>query len=726
MVKRTSIWIAVLCASVATASRATEKRPVRLEDIMELKTVADPAVSPDGGDVVFTVTAWGPENGHEAGNEPGKMISVSHLFRIRTEGSEARQLTFGKEGETAPAWSPDGRWISFLAARPEISARKDDEGRRDEDKPRAQIWLLPAGGGEAFGVTDAGDGIDAYAWSPDSRTIAFTAKDALTDDERGRRKREDDAAVFEGDSRMVHLWTVDVATHRSRQRTRGTAFTVRGAPSWSPDGRELAFAAAPTLWLRDEREDLYLLSLGDSDSDSDDVEKITSNRGPDQSPAFSPDGKSIAYLSTPNGNEPLPDGTETADLRNARLSLYDVSSRTIRDLGSASFDRIPGDPVWSRDGRRLFFVAGDRAFYEVYAYDLTSGSYSRLTERSVVRPGSIRVRAGGPFGGGEAGSLPVVAFVQESSEWPAEVFVAGQNFERARRLTTTNPQVSSFDLGATEVITWKSTDGVDVEGVLLEPVGYQPGRRYPLLVVPHGGPTGAYVDGFLVRYGDGGQHWAGEGWAVLYPNPRGSTNYGEGFMRGNLADWGGGDYRDIMSGVDAVIAKGIADPDRLAIQGWSYGGYMTCWTITQTKRFKAAMIGAGLTDLVSMYGTNDVPNYLGTFFNGTLSAETEQLYRERSGLTHVDQVATPTLILHGGSDERVPIGQPMEFYRALKDRGVATELVFYPREGHGFREYYHRLDRMKRQYDWITRYTLSGDGSADTERGRPRPAGERH
>jgi dipeptidyl aminopeptidase/acylaminoacyl peptidase len=158
--------------------------------------------------------------------------------------------------------------------------------------------------------------------------------------------------------------------------------------------------------------------------------------------------------------------------------------------------------------------------------------------------------------------------------------------------------------------------------------------------------------------------------------------------------------------VDALIARGIADPDRLAILGWSYGGYMTCWTITQTTRFKAAMIGAGLTDLVSMYGTNDLPNYLGTFFNGTLSPETEQLYRERSGLTHVDRVMTPTLILHGGSDDRVPVGQPMEFYRALKDRGVPAELVFYPREGHGFQEYYHRLDRMKRQYDWITEHTL--------------------
>jgi dipeptidyl aminopeptidase/acylaminoacyl peptidase len=289
---------------------------------------------------------------------------------------------------------------------------------------------------------------------------------------------------------------------------------------------------------------------------------------------------------------------------------------------------------------------------------------------------------------------------------PADVYVAGVDLGDVKKLTTIHPEVEEFALGATEIMTWPSTDGFEVEGILLKPVGYVEGKRYPLMVVAHGGPTGAHHDSFRVSYGDGGQLWAGHGWAVLYPNPRGSTNYGEAFMRANLLDWGGGDYRDIIAGVDALIERGIADPDELAFQGWSYGGYMTCWTVSQTTRFKAAMIGAGLTNLVSMYGTNDVPNYLGAFFNGTLSPETEHLYRERSGLTYADNVTTPTLILHGGNDERVPIGQPMEFYRALKDRGVPTELVFYPREGHGLREYYHRLDRMKRQYEWMVEHTL--------------------
>ncbi len=567
------------------------------------------------------------------------------------------------------------------------------------EEPKRQIWLLRASGGEAFRLTDAKEGIDSYEWSPDGSRISFVAKDPVSEEEERQRKRRDDPKVYEGDFRMSHLWTIDVETREAVQRTRGAAFTVKGRPSFSPDGSRIAFTASPTSWLRDDRDDVYLLTL-----EGDGIEKITSNLGPDQSPAFSPDGRSIAFLTAPNDSQPLPDGTQISDLRNARLALYDVETRAIRDLGDAAFDRIAGDPQWAPGGDRLLFTVGDGAYNEVYAYELATRRYLKLTKGALAILGNTS----------RDGS--VVALVLESSERPADVHVSGPGFESPRRLTSMNPQAEGLALGASEVVRWKSTEGYEVEGVLLKPVGYEPGKRYPMLVVPHGGPTGAHVNQFRVRYGDGGQHWAGQGWAVLYPNPRGSTNYGEEFMRGNLADWGGGDYRDILTGVDEMVAAGIADPEKLAIQGWSYGGYMTCWTVSQTTRFKAAMIGAGLTNLVSMYGTNDVPNYLGTFFNGTLSPETEHLYRERSGLTYASRVVTPTLILHGAADERVPIGQPMEFFRALKDRGVPTELVFYPREGHGFTEYYHRLDRMKRQYEWIVRHTLgaAATGTAPT------------
>ena len=293
------------------------------------------------------------------------------------------------------------------------------------------------------------------------------------------------------------------------------------------------------------------------------------------------------------------------------------------------------------------------------------------------------------------------------------MYVDDATFSSPRKLTDVNPQLRDVALGETEVVSWKSSDGTPVEGILLKPVGYQAGMKYPLLVEAHGGPTGASNAGFKANWGSPGQVWAGQGWAVLYPNPRGSTGYGEKFTRANIMDWGGGDYRDIMSGVDDMVKRGIADSTKLAFEGWSYGGYMTAWVVSQTSRFKAARMGAGLSDLQSMYGTTDIPGYIGTFFSGVPTAKTLDFYRARSAITFVDQVTTPLLILHGGSDERVPTGQAMEYFRALKDRGKTVQLVFYPREGHGFSEYYHQLDKMGREMDWIAKYTLGTQPKAN-------------
>ena len=666
--------------SVASFGLAQDKRPVEFEDILSMKSVGSPQISPDASSVLYTVSAW------EEGDKEGTKTFVSHLWRVATDAGEATQLTFGEKGESGPRWSPDGKWMSFLAARG--SGKTKAKTKIKDDEPKWQVWLMRTAGGEAMPLTEAKEGVLDYVWSPDSSKIAFTVKEALSEDDEEKKDRRDDPLVYEDDARFNRLWVIDVSSKEAAIQTEAADFTVKGRPSWSPDGTRIAFTGAPTLWLRDSRDGIYVQSVGGA------AQKITENPGADRSPAWSPDGKAIAFLSIPNDSEPLPDGTLIQPLINAHLTIYDVQKGSLRDV-STGFDRIPSNPRWTPDSRRILFTAGDSVYREVFAYDVASERYDKLTHKRILGLGSVSAD----------GSR--VAFTLESAEAPADVYVSGLDFSAPAKLSDVHPETRELELGKTEVIRWKSTEGFEVEGVLVKPVGYVQGERYPLMTVAHGGPTGAHHDYYRVRYGDGGQHWAGQGWAVLYPNPRGSTNYGETFMRGNLADWGGGDYRDIMAGVDAVIEMGIADPDKLAFQGWSYGGYMTCWTVSQTTRFKAAMIGAGLTNLVSMYGTNDVPSYLGAFFNGTLSPETEQLYRDRSGLTFADNVTTPTLILHGGNDQRVPIGQPMEFYRALKDRGVAVELVFYPREGHGLREYYHRLDRLKRQFEWVTRHALA-------------------
>ncbi len=507
---------------------AAEKRPVALEDILSIRAVSEPAVSPDGSAVLFTLASWVKDP--ESSESPGKVEWVSHVYRVAVRGGGPAQLTFGEKGESAGAWSPDGAWVSFLAAR---------ETGESSEEPKRQIWIMRASGGEAFRLTDVKESVADYEWSPDSSSIAFTTRDAVSPEEEQKHKRRDDPVVYEGDFRMSHLWTVELESRQTVQRTVGTGFTVKGRPSYSPDGSQIAFTAAPTPWLRDGRDDVYLLTLADGR-----VEKITRNLGQDEAPAFSPDGKSIAFVTTPNDAEPLPDGTQIPDLRNARLALYDLSSKNVKDLSDASFDRIPGEPQWTPEGDRLLFSVGDRAYLEVYAYEVASHRYLKLTEGVFATLGNLS----------RNGS--VAAFTSESPSSPAEVYVSGPDFKEPQVLTAMNPEAEALELGATEVVTWKSTEGYEVEGVLVKPVGYEPGKRYPLMVVVHGGPTGAHFNYFRVRYGDGGQHWAGQGWAVLYPNPRGSTNYGEAFMRGNLADWGGGDYRDIMAGVDSMVARG--------------------------------------------------------------------------------------------------------------------------------------------------------------------------
>ncbi|MEZ5291292.1 MAG: S9 family peptidase [Vicinamibacterales bacterium] len=655
----------VAALALPSASLAQE-RPVTFDDVLALRAVSAPAISPAGDAVLFVVREWQDGKG-------GKKESRSHVWKAPADASvPARQITFG-ERETQPSWSPDGRYMSFVAARGHAS-----------EPGTSQIWVMRSDGGEAWALTSAAADVEQYAWAPDSRHVAFTVADAETADEKAAVERRDDERQFERPSRPVHLWIVDLDTKGAARVTSGTDVTIQGALSWSPDSTRVAFAAGPSALLRDGRRDVYI-----ADTATSALEKVSANFGPDSNPRFSPDGRSLAYLSEPVTAPAIGDGTPPGTVGQSRIMIYDLASKQTRDAtGQLTVD--PGSLHWTPDSTRLVFTAGTRAYNEAWMLDVASGDASQLTKGKTLQIGTFS----------RDGSR--VALTMDSPTAPADVYVADARFVSPRRVSDVNPEARQFQLGETEVVTWKSTDGVAVEGVLLKPVGYDPAKRYPLLVVVHGGPAGAYVDNYRVGGLEGGQVWAGEGWAVFYPNPRGSTNYGEKFLRANVADWGGGDFRDIDTGVDALVARGIADKDRLALIGWSYGGYMTAWSITQTTRYKAAMVGAGLTNLWSMYGTNDIPNVLVGYFGGIAGKETLPLYVNRSAMSHIDRVTTPTLILHGGNDQRVPTGQSLELYRGLKDRGKETELVFYPREGHGISEYFHQQDRLTRIHDWVT------------------------
>ena len=683
-----TILFGSLISSAANAQAA--KRPMTFADIMDVKGIGGVALSPDASVVAYAITGWEHPNAKPS-TDPTKPDTArgdrhetrSHIWLVPAAGGASRQLTFSDRGESQPAWSPDGKTLAFLSSR----------GTGEDVK--TQVWLLPMSGGEAHQLTDSRESITGFAWSKDGSRIAFLAVDTMPKTDDAKRRRRDDPLVFEGNQRLSHVWVIDVATKKADEIVHGN-FTVKGAPTWSPDGRQLAYQASPSTLLRETRTDAYVVTIADKRN-----EKISGTSDVASTPAFSPDGRAIAFTILPQEHKPRADSISDVEIGNNHLLLYDVAARTTKDTYDAKSDVSAGTPQWTPDGARILYWTGERAYNALYSYDVATGKLSRVADKLLGRGLSFS-RDG-----------KTVAFAMDRSDSPADVYVSDPTLASPRKLTDVNPQIRDLAIGETEVVTWKSKDGTSVEGILVKPVGYQAGRRYPLLVEAHGGPTGASSAGFKASWGSPGQVWAGQGWAVLYPNPRGSTGYGEKFTRANIMDWGGGDYRDIMSGVDEMVRRGLADSTKLAFEGWSYGGYMTAWVVSQTSRFKAARMGAGLSDLQSMYGTTDIPGYIGTFFSGVPTAKTLDFYRARSAITFVDNVTTPLLILHGGSDERVPIGQSMEYYRGLKDRGKTVQLVFYPREGHGLGEYYHQLDKMQREYEWISRYTLGTSPKAN-------------
>ena len=681
---RYSHFALLAACTLSAATLPAQNRGLSDADLLRIQAVGGVAIAPAGDRVLYTVSGWEHPNAKADTVLGDKHDRRSHVWVVPFSGGAARQLTFGERGESQPAWSPDGRTIAF------ISARGNGTG---DDAPKPQLWLLPADGGEARQLTTLRDGVVSFTWSPDASRIAILTPDTLSREQEARTRRRDDAKVYEADFRLNHLWVVAVATGATTKLTSG-GFTVRGM-SWAPDGTQIAFDASPTPMIRDDRQDAYLVDVA-----SQRLDRITTNGNVESTPQFAPDGKSLAFTSHPSEFTPHKDGISARTLRNDALVTYDLATKTLTSHSQPAFDVSVGQPRWSADGSSIWFSASDRVYNTLFSYTIATKRYTTITKDLMVQ-GVSASRDGSKM-----------AYVMDSPNWPSEVYVQDASLPQPKRITTTNAWLSERALGETRVISWKSKDGRTVEGILLLPVGYREGTRVPTLVSAHGGPTGAWTNGFKGNTGGPGQTWAARGWAVLYPNPRGSTGYGEWWMRANTGDWGGGDYRDIMTGTDEVVRLGVADPEKLAFEGWSYGGYMTSWVVSQTSRFKSAMMGAGLPSLLSMAGTTDIPGYINTFFgdpqyDGSIINPSIRKYLERSAISYSDRITTPLLILHGGNDERVPIGQPMEFYRALKDRGKEVELVFYPREGHGLSEYYHQVDRMKREYEWISQHTLA-------------------
>ncbi|MFL5580862.1 MAG: S9 family peptidase [Gemmatimonadaceae bacterium] len=652
---RTLIALASLALAAPLVAQApAPKRPMTPDDVMALKGVSDAQISPDGRWVAYVVSAADfKENAYDA-----------NVWLVGAGGGDPVQLTRNVKNDNAPRWSPDGRRLAFLSNR---------------EENRGQIWLINPFGGEPERLTESKSGVQGYEWSPDGSRIAYVAAQEPTPDEEKKTKERDDPQRFDVDFRMGRLWVIDVATKKATEIVKGD-FSVAD-PQWSPDGRTLAYVTYPTPKPDDgTRGDVWVVG-----ADGQGARKLYENPSTDAAPRWSPDGRSIAVVTR------LRDSS--AVVGQAYLAIAPAAGGAPRPL-TEGFLYQPSAAEWSADGRTIYFTAPTRTTTQLYAVPAAGGTPRAVSAVRGVMSAPTFSRAG------------QVAFTLSDPQHPNDVHVArlAGPFAPAK-LTDHNPQVRALALGTAETIRWKGKDGMEIEGVVYYPPGYDRSRRYPLIANIHGGPSGVWNEAFPGSSGNAAHVWAGNGWVVFLPNVRGSSAYGEKFLAANVRDWGRGDFQDIQTGIDSLVARGVADPARLGQTGWSYGGYMTAWTLTQTDRFKAVMVGAGLTNMYSMYSTNDLQRTLDSYF-GAEPWDDFDAYWNASAMKYIKQAKTPTLILHGANDQRVPVGQAQELFQGLKRNGVPVELVFYPREGHGFQEPRHQLDRMRREMAWFDRWVL--------------------
>jgi len=620
---------------------------------MQVQPVADVIPSPDGRRVVWTQT--------RAVLQAEKSEQITHIFLGRTGNAEPVQLTRGEKSATRPTFSPDGTQVFFLSER---------SGKQN-------LYRIPISGGEAEQLTDWKGTLFAYRVSPDGRRVAFTGAGEDKEEEK-RKKEKADYTIIDANPKnhTLYLMALDGEMPGKPEKLIEAIYHI-GDFDWSPDSRYVAFERRPAP----EQDDARRADLVEVEVATKALREIAATAATELLVGYSPDGRQLALLRSSQTPRPV-DGY--------RLALYSRSDGGIREL-PPTFDNRPSPIDWSPDSSRIYYWEPKGTRAALYAMPVDGPPVALyLPQRGRIGP--ARLNASGTHLGltFETPEQAVEAYVTDTAA-PAKLV----------RVSEANTALSKPPLGKTELVRWKATDGLEIEGLLTYPVDYRAGARVPLILNIHGGPSGVFGEGFI---GAAGLYpiasFAAKGFAVLRPNPRGSTGYGQQFRQSVIQDWGGLDFQDLMAGVDQAIAMGIADPERLAVMGWSYGGYMTAWAVTQTTRFKAAAVGAGITNTVSMYGTQDIPGVFEDYFGGTPWNQ-PAVYARSSPLNFVHRVKTPTLILHGENDARVPPGQAQEFYRALKRQGVPTRMILYPRTPHGPREPKFQLHIMEQHLEWV-------------------------
>ena len=649
----------LLCAVLLPAAWAQAPVAWTPEFSFQFKGVGAVIPSPDGSRVAWTQT--------ESVIEPERSETVTQIFLASADGSHRVQLTRGDKSSSAPSFSADGRYLYFQSSR----------------SGKMNVYRILIAGGEAEMLTDFKGNLGSYKLSPDDKTVAFTGYEPPSDEEKNKKEKRDWRVVDSNPANMAIYLIPTEANQDGKRPQRKLSDGKRHVEAfvWSPDSRAIAFVHQPTP----SADDWPKSDLAEIDVASGTVKPIAATNAAERDPVYSPDGKYLAYAKSSD-----PPRWATDD----RIVLVTRSSNESRTL-PASYDEQPNLLGFTADSSRLVFIEAKHTRTAIYAMPVDGPPQTIFeTSKGVIGAGGTHLNAAGTYLG-----MPM-----ESTDEPPEAYVLMLSGGAPVRLSRANTDLPKLPLGKTEPIKWKSKDGLEIEGLLTYPVDYQSGKRYPLILNIHGGPTGIFSETFTGRSGLYPiAVFAARGYAVLRPNPRGSGGYGRTFRFANYNDWGGKDYEDNQTGIDHLISIGIADPDKLAVMGWSYGGFMTSWTITQTHRFKAAVIGAGVTDLWSFTGTADIPGFLPDYFGGEPWTQFEN-FQKHSPITYVKNVTTPTLVLHGEADVRVPTSQGYEYYHALKRQGVTAKMVVYPRQPHGPTEPKFILDIMQRHLDWVDKY----------------------
>ena len=626
---------------------------------IQLKKISDLNISDKSNKISFVV--------REALIEGEKSEYLSQIWVANTDGSDLVQFTYDKKSNTHPRFSPDGKYLAFISKRSE--------------KP--QIWIMNIAGGGPWQFTHEKQGAGAFHWSPNSKTIAFLMKDPETDEEEKNKKEKRDVILVDKNFKYGHIYTKKFNsksdTSKAERITNGN-YDITNF-DWNPNGKNIAFShrPEPTFNSGFVSGDISMVNLSNKK-----VKSLVTWEGVDSSPSFSPDGKLIAFTSN-GGNR------EVIGLND--IFVIKTNGGKPRKLSETPNRGRVGIINWSTDSRHVYIRDLDRTQSQLYKIGVQDKSIDALFDAEGF-VSSIAI----------SNDETKIIYVRQTVDKPSEVFSGLLRQIKTKRITDFNISLDLPAVTKTEILQWESKDGLEIEGLLTYPANYNKRKKYPLALIIHGGPAGSFPQTFT---GNPGiyvvQYFTSKGYAVLRPNPRGSTGYGKDFRYANFKDWGFGDYEDIMSGVDKVIEMGVADQKRLAVMGWSYGGYMTSFVVTRTDRFKAASMGAGLPNLISMTSTTDISNYLVAHMGDEFWND-YKTYEKHSAIYRIKNVVTPTQILHGENDLRVPFTQGQEFYGALKRKGVSTEMVVYPRTPHGPREPKLLMDVSPRILTWLDKY----------------------